>query len=168
MRNFMCGARPRVYRLGWFVGGTALTLASFAVGRLSASPHGAEPVTAALLVQNLDAPDDPRELIPLPGPGAQPGQPGEGAQPGECPVYLYQDGQLYELRPGEEGMPLPGQGQPGGLRPGRDGSPELFPLEPPAPRTPPRAPPRPSNPEPDNFPGLEVSLPSGMLKVANK
>jgi hypothetical protein len=69
------------------------------------------------------APDDPRELLPLPGPGRQPGQqpvPGEG-QTGECPLFLYQDGQLFRFD-------APG-GQPNG-QPGPGGSPELFPLQP--------------------------------------
>jgi len=63
-------------------------------------------------------PSDPRELLPLPGQGEDGGQ---GAAPGECPVYLYQDGQLFQLPPGQ---PLPGQPTPGG------GSPELIPLDP--------------------------------------
>jgi hypothetical protein len=61
-------------------------------------------------------PNDPRELIPMPGPGSEP-QPGQGGQPQECGIYLYQDGQLYQLPPGQ----LPGQG---------GGSPELIPLNP--------------------------------------
>ncbi len=60
-------------------------------------------------------PNDPRELIPMPGPGQQEG---EGGQPQECGIYLYQDGQLYQLQPGQQ---LPGQG---------GGSPELIPLNP--------------------------------------
>jgi hypothetical protein len=61
-------------------------------------------------------PNDPRELIPLPGPGGTEPPPG-GGQPQECGIYLYQDGQLYQLQPGQ----LPGQG---------GGSPELIPLNP--------------------------------------
>lgn len=63
-------------------------------------------------------PNDPRELIPMPGPGGNEPQPGQGGQPQECGIYLYQDGQLYQLQPGEQ---LPGQGE---------GSPELIPLNP--------------------------------------
>lgn len=62
-------------------------------------------------------PNDPRELIPMPGPGNEP-QDGQGGQPQECGIYLYQDGQLYQLQPGQQ---LPGQG---------GGSPELIPLDP--------------------------------------
>jgi hypothetical protein len=97
-------------------------------------------VPEGLLVQdNLPErdPNDPRELIPMPGPGGgnQP-QPGQGGQPQECGIYLYQDGQLYQLQPGQQ---LPGQG---------DGSPELIPLNPvpggpggPSPAAPPPPPP---------------------------
>lgn len=73
---------------------------------------------------------DPREMIPLqPGPGQQrPGnQPGEGQGNDQCPVFIYQDGQLYMLpRPGQQpgSGPGPGPGLPG------DGSPELIPLQP--------------------------------------
>jgi hypothetical protein len=63
-------------------------------------------------------PNDPRELIPMPGPGGNEPQPGQGGQPQECGIYLYQDGQLYQLQPGQQ---LPGQGE---------GSPELIPLNP--------------------------------------
>lgn len=82
-------------------------------------------------------PNDPRELIPMPGPGGgnEP-QPGQGGQPQECGIYLYQDGQLYQLQPGQQ---LPGQGE---------GSPELIPLNPvpggpggPGPAAPPPPPP---------------------------
>lgn len=80
-------------------------------------------------------PNDPRELIPMPGPGNEP-QPGQGGQPQECGIYLYQDGQLYQLQPGQQ---LPGQGE---------GSPELIPLNPvpggpgsPGPAAPPPPPP---------------------------
>jgi hypothetical protein len=61
-------------------------------------------------------PNDPRELIPVPGPGGSEPPPG-GGPPQECGIYLYQDGQLYQLQPGQ----IPGQG---------DGSPELIPLNP--------------------------------------
>ncbi len=60
-------------------------------------------------------PNDPRELIPMPGPGGT--EPPGGGEPQECGIYLYQDGQLYQLEPGQ----LPGQGE---------GSPELIPLNP--------------------------------------
>jgi hypothetical protein len=112
----------------------AVILASvvFAVGML-VGRIGHTPVTQATLPTELspssliwrisplvqDAPErdpsDPRELIPMPGPGQQEGQ---GGQPQECGIYLYQDGQLYQLQPGQQ---LPGQGE---------GSPELIPLNP--------------------------------------
>jgi hypothetical protein len=81
-------------------------------------------------------PPDARELIPIPGQGQgqQPGQ-GQGQQPGqgECPIFIYQDGQLFMMpQPGQQ----PGQGfGPGPGVPG--GSPELIPLPgQPAPQTP--------------------------------
>jgi hypothetical protein len=114
----------------WTLAALALALAAFAAGRLSApqpqpltngptmpAGHSAAPT---LLIQAQRAPDDPRELIPLPGPGQQPA-PGEG-EAGECPLFLYQDGQLFRFD-------APG-GQPNG-QPGQGGSPELFPLQPP-------------------------------------
>jgi hypothetical protein len=90
--------------------------------------------------------NDPRELIPLgPGPGQGPGQQ-PGQQPGECPVYIYQDGKLFQF-------PAPGQ-QPGGQQPGQRGLPnnnqpgaapqELIPLDP--------TPSNPSNPSNPNAP----------------
>ena len=122
----------------WLASALALAFAAFTAGRLSApqpQPLAAnigESATAAPLqlrppqLQPVQlqpaqpAPDDPRELLPLPGPGQQP-VPGEG-QTGECPLFLYQDGQLFRFD-------APG-GQPGG-RPGPGGgSPELFPLQP--------------------------------------
>ncbi len=128
------------------MGGVGLMLLSFTAGRLSTtSTLASEPTIEAssasepglLLVQNLDTSEDSRELIPLPGPGVGPDmQPGEE----ECPVYLYQDGQLYRLMPG----------QPDGQAPGRGGSRELFPLEP-LPRTPPSPPEEPSPPRPRTF-----------------
>lgn len=97
---------------------------------------------------------DPRELIPLqPGPGQGPGQGPAQPQPGqgqgeECPILIYQDGQLYRFDlPGQPmpgpGGPLPGPGMPGG-------SPELIPLDPstPSPPSPPSQPTPPdSNPD---------------------
>ncbi len=58
--------------------------------------------------------NDPRELQPFPGPGDNFGLP-QGSE--ECPLYFFQDGQLFQMEPGE------------GL-PGQNGSPELFPLQP--------------------------------------
>jgi hypothetical protein len=118
--------------LGVVVLATGLFTAGIVVGRMSQTP---EPEAVSLpteyspdnlpiwrispLVQD-DAPErdpnDPRELIPMPGPGQQQGEGGQ--QPQECGIYLYQDGQLYQLQPGQQ---LPGQG---------DGSPELIPLNP--------------------------------------
>ena len=119
----------------------SLAAAGFAAGRLSA-PHAPEsraaPAAGLRLTQNSSpvapqqAPNDPRELIPL-GPGQQPGQgpgqrPGQqpGQQPGECPVQIYQDGKLYTFpQPGQQ----PGQGN--GPQPGQPGQPqELIPLGP--------------------------------------
>ncbi len=101
----------------WLIGGLALALTGFAAGRLSASAPSATPPhpdSGPMLIQDRN----PRELFPLPGPGQGFGlQPGEG----ECPLFLYQDGQLFRFD---------GQGQPGGPFPGGPGSPELFPLEP--------------------------------------
>ena len=144
----------------------SLAAASFAAGRLSAPralEFGAAQSVGMVLVQNSSpapsatpgqAPDDPRELIPL-GPGQQPGQrPGQrpGQQPGqgtgECPVQIYQDGKLYTFpQPGQQ--PQPGQGN--GPQPGQPGQPqELIPLgpgnggggsTPSSPGTPPAAPP---------------------------
>ena len=139
----------------------SLAAASFVAGRLSA-PHALESRAASaaglVLTQNSSpatpqAPNDPRELIPL-GPRQQPGQ-GTGQQPGqqpgqapaECPVQIYQDGKLYTFpQPGQQ--PQPGQGN--GPQPGQPGQPqELIPLGPgnggggatPSSPTPPAAPP---------------------------
>lgn len=87
---------------------------------------------------------DPRELIPLqPGPGQGPGQPQPGQEPGaECPVLIYQDGQLFRFDlPGPGGV-LPGPGMPGG-------SPELIPLEPNTPPCPAPSQPTPPDSNPD-------------------
>lgn len=140
---------PAALRRGWWLAGAlALALAAFAAGRLSAAPPPATGIAGGaanaaphlppgmLPVQNSPAPDDPRELIPLPGPGQQP-VPGEG-QAGECPLFLFQDGQLFRFdNPG---------GVPGG-QPGGGGSPELFPLQPaPQPGQPLPAPPEEEQP----------------------
>jgi hypothetical protein len=147
---------------GLVLTGVGLLLAGFFAGRLSQGPGvpgvGAFATGAARPVQ-FQFPQTPpdqgaQELIPLPGPGRgnQPGQgmqpqPGQGQQPQECPVFIYQDGRLYQLpRPGQEQQPGPGMGplpgQPGG-------SPELIPLEPtiPAPAIP-TTPPEPNEPQP--------------------
>ncbi len=109
-----------------------LFAAGIVVGRVGqASTTSSQEVTAELSPNNLPIwrisplvqdtpqrdPNDPRELIPMPGPGGAQPQPGQGGQPQECGIYLYQDGQLYQLQPGQ----LPGQG---------GGSPELIPLDP--------------------------------------
>lgn len=133
-------SRPNAW---WFLAGAGLALAGFAAGRLSAPPAlDATPPRAAALIQIQDGsdPTDPRELIPFPG--TVPGQgPGQGVQPGDgqCPLYLYQDGELYRFD-------LPGT--PGGIFPGGDGSPELIPIQP-APRIP--LPPGPLEPRPPGF-----------------
>lgn len=146
-------APPRWRRGRRLLGALALALVAFAAGRLSAqqavtAETVSPPVSPALHTRTAhpglervqqQAPDDPRELIPLPGPGQQPGQqPGPG-QTGECPLFLYQDGQLFRFD-------APG-GQPGG-QPGQGGgSPELFPLQPvPPPGQPLPVPPRQEEP----------------------
>lgn len=137
----------------------------FVAGRLSVQPQQGEVFQAqrgARLQavqfdqqqQLLPAPD-PRELIPLqPGPG-QP-QPGQG-QGEECPILIYQDGQLFRFElPGQQmpgpGGPLPGPGMPGG-------SPELIPLEPGTPSlpSPPSSPqPAPAPTPPDSNPDQTI------------
>jgi hypothetical protein len=97
---------------------------------------------AWLFVQNPGQ-NDPRELIPMPGPGQLaplPGMPQESLPgDGSCPLYFFHDGQFFEFQPG-----MPGAA-PFGERNG-EGDPELFPLDPapgaPRPRQePPRQPP---------------------------
>jgi hypothetical protein len=103
----------------WLVlGALALASFSFLAGRQSTAQTllltRANQDMASYLVQN-----DPREMIPLPGPGQGFGlQPGQGE--GECPILLYQDGQLFQFMPGQPGIPgMPGQGNQ-----------ELIPLQP--------------------------------------
>ncbi|MCS7068085.1 MAG: hypothetical protein RMK51_10410 [Meiothermus sp.] len=122
----------------------ALLGMGFVAGRLSAQPGPGGSLEARQGVrlqpvqfdrqQLLPAPD-PRELIPLqPGPGQGPGQPQPGQGQEECPILIYQDGQLYRFDlPGPQ-MPGPGGLQPGPGLPG--GSPELIPLEPGTPSLP--------------------------------
>lgn len=137
----------------------------FVLGRLSALPEGGgvlqaqhgvklQPVQFDQQQQLLPAPD-PRELIPLqPGPG-QP-QPGQG-QGEECPILIYQDGQLFRFdQPGQPmpgpGGPLPGPGMPGG-------SPELIPLDPNTPSLPspsPQPAPLPAPTPPDSNPDQTI------------
>ncbi|WP_297860529.1 hypothetical protein [Meiothermus sp.] len=143
--------------LGLGLATMALLGTGFVAGRLSAQPQPGEASQTQRGVrfqavqfdqqQLLPAPD-PRELIPLqPGPG-QP-QPGQG-QGEECPILIYQDGQLFRFDlPGQQ-MPGPGGSMPGPGRPG--GSPELIPLDPstpyiPSPPTPPMPAPAPTPPE---------------------
>lgn len=119
----------------WLAGALCM-LFSFGLGRWSAASSGAETTSAAgvsttstylqphnpYLIQTAQPDNDPRELLPLPG---NPGGQGQGGGEGECPIYLYQDGQLFQFAPGQPGFP------------GGDGDQELFPLvPPPAPRTP--------------------------------
>ncbi|HEX2864379.1 MAG TPA: hypothetical protein VHN99_07400 [Deinococcales bacterium] len=121
--------------LGSVTAGLACLALGFGAGRLS-GPAAVAPQAPALaasravslpvqLTPPAQAPNDPRELIPLsPQNGQQNG--GSGQQPGQgqgttCPLYVLQDGQLYKL-PG--GQPVPGQQGGGG------GSPELIPLQP--------------------------------------
>ncbi|MCS7058212.1 MAG: hypothetical protein NZ849_07425 [Meiothermus sp.] len=129
---------------GRFLGFVLLLGLAFGLGRWSAPSEGLNPQPfggQAVRVQfdpqqPLQAAPDARELIPLlPGPGQGPGtgSPQEGQ---ECPLLIYQDGQLYRFE-------LPGQPMPGGPLPGPgmpEGSPELIPLEPQAPQ--PSPPPR--------------------------
>ncbi len=119
----------------------------FGLGRLSLPPGGmleANPSPTFHPVQFDPQPPlapapDARELIPLqPGPG-QP-QPGQG-QGEECPILIYQDGQLFRFDLPAPGGPLPGPGMPGG-------SPELIPLDPLNP-SPPRPAPEPPQTSPD-------------------
>ena len=100
-------------------------------------------------LQNQHEGYDPRELIPLGPNGQQPGQgqqpqPGQGQTPADCPVQIYQDGQLFTFpRPGQQ----PGQGQ--GNQPGQSGgAQELIPLNPSTPSSPstPNTPSSPSTP----------------------
>ena len=139
-------------------GALCLMLFGFGLGRLSAAPSGAisqlsiDSVAVLkgtshpqnlFLIQAAQEDNDPRELLPLPGnPGGQ-GPGGQGLQPGEgeCPIYLYQDGQLFQFAPGQPGFP------------GGDGDQELFPLIPPS---------TPRTPQPPTFDGGDdvVQLPS--------
>ncbi|PNY79435.1 hypothetical protein [Deinococcus koreensis] len=130
---------------GWPVALTLGALAvGFALGRSAApaSPNAssanaassgtARPVAALSAVlppssaqgqASPQAPDDPRELIPVvpgsgdrPAPGSPQPRPGEG----ECTVLMFRDGQFYRMQPG----PPPPGGTP------RSGDGEVFPLQP--------------------------------------
>ncbi len=146
--------------LGLLAAAVALLSAGFFLGRVSTPNTQLEarvPIKIQL-VQNAapqaPAPNDPRELIPLGPNGQQPGQgqgqqpqPGQGQAPADCPVQIYQDGQLFTFpRPGQQ----PGQGQ--GNQPGQPGQgQELIPLNPSTPGTPsspstPSTPATPANP----------------------
>ncbi len=151
--------------LAFFAAACTLLGAGFILGRGTApntvSETRATPVFSLQLAQNTapkpapQAPNDPRELIPLnpngqqgQGQGQQP-QPGQGQAPQDCPVQIYQDGQLYTFpRPGQQ----PGQGNGQGQQPGQGGGQELFPLNPNAPTTPnsPGVPSSPRLPTPTN------------------
>ena len=131
--------------LGFLAAAVALLGAGFWLGRVSAPLNTLAEARASLpnvqLVQNAQrpqqAPNDPRELIPLnPNQGQQPGQgqrpqPGQGQAPQNCPVQIYQDGQLFTFpRPGQQlGQGGQQPGQPGGAQ-------ELIPLNPSAPSSP--------------------------------
>ncbi|MCA9839278.1 MAG: hypothetical protein KC422_20365 [Trueperaceae bacterium] len=97
-------------------------------------------------------PDDPRELLPVPGTG-QGQQPGQGLVPqnGECPLYFYQDGQFFQM--------MPGQGFPG-----QNGSPELIPLQP-VPGFP--GGPMPIDPGSGPAAGLKEELAETVIKIRN-
>ncbi|HEX7005035.1 MAG TPA: hypothetical protein VF168_12690 [Trueperaceae bacterium] len=149
------------------VAGSVVVVAAFAVGRLTADrtpyPVYSWSRSALDLVQFSRQPDDPRELIPLPGQGLPGGQ-GQSPQQAECPLYFYQEGQLFRMRPGA--------GRPNG--PMGQGNPELFPLEPvppPSSPSPAPAPPRPpeqQEPLPPFFraPGVAGAPADGQLFVA--
>lgn len=151
--------------LGLLVAAFALLGAGFFLGRVSLpntalEARAAQNSPALVMVQNTapnapqPAPNDPRELIPLGPNGQQPGQgqgqqpqPGQGQAPADCPVQIYQDGQLFTFpRPGQQ----PGQGQ--GNQPGQPGgAQELIPLNPGTPSSPstpstPSSPNTPANP----------------------
>ncbi|MBF6593117.1 MAG: hypothetical protein IVW51_01555 [Thermaceae bacterium] len=138
-------------KLGLYgLGGLVLLASAFLAGRLSTATPTSLHVTptASSAIQSFNtqfnqnpspnfglppqtpqAAPDPREMIPLPGPGnQQPGtQPGQQNGSAQCPVFIYQDGQLYALpQPGQQ--PGQGQGQGPGIPGG--GSPELIPLQP--------------------------------------
>lgn len=165
-------ARHALKALAFVIGGALIAVSSFALGRITAPQQllQARVQTPRLIpVQDQQAPglgqqQTPQELIPLPGPGQQtPGQqpgpplPGQGQQPGNCPVYIYQDGKLYQFpapgqQPGQQRGPGngPGPGTPGGPQ-------ELIPLDPgggggnpgnPTPNLPPNFPQQPSTPPP--------------------
>lgn len=116
----------------------------FVVGRISTHPAygGAFQAQRGVRLQavqydpqqQLLPTPDPRELIPLqPGPGQGPGQPQPG-QGEECPILIYQDGQLFRFELPGQPIPGPGGPQPGPGMPG--GSPELIPLDPSTPSLP--------------------------------
>lgn len=166
---------PALKGLAFLVGGALIAVSSFGLGRLSA-PQASLELRAQMPrltpVQDQQAPglgqqQTPQELIPLPGPGQQtPGQqpgppiPGQGQQPGNCPVYIYQDGKLYQFpAPGQQPGQQPGQGN--GPGPGIPGGPqELIPLDPgggsggnpgnPTPNLPPNLPQQPTPPPSNN------------------
>ncbi|WP_018465682.1 hypothetical protein [Calidithermus timidus] len=159
----IAGKFPWLRLSGLVVAGVGLLLTGFFAGRLSQGSSASNVASSAaefarpVQFQFPQTPPDQgaQELIPLPGPGRgnQPGQgqqpqPGQGQQPQECPIFIYQDGRLYQLpRPGQEQQPGSGMGplpgQPGG-------SPELIPLEPINPGPTPTTPLEPPSPQPNN------------------
>ena len=108
-----------------------LLSAGFYLGRSSVPQVSTVSVESFAQIQLIQD-NDPRELQPFPGPGQGFGLP-QGSE--ECPLYFFQDGQLFQMDP-EQGLP------------GQEGSPELFPLQP-LPGAPgqPTAPPPPALPE---------------------
>ncbi len=161
--------------LAFLIGGATIALSSFALGRITTPQPTLEArvQTPRLIpVQDQQAPglgqqQTPQELIPLPGPGQQtpgqqPGPPVPGQGQGKCPVYIYQDGRLFQFpAPGQQPGQQPGQGN--GPGPGTPGGPqELIPLDPgggsggggnpgnPTPNLPPNLPQQPTPPAPNN------------------
>jgi len=127
------------------------------MGGVQAQPGGRlQPVQFDRQQPLLPAPD-PRELIPLqPGPGQGPGQPQPSPGQGqECPILIYQDGQLYRFELPRQPMPGPGGPMPGPGMPG--GSPELIPLDPNTPSLPsPPSQPSPAPAPPDTNPDQTI------------
>jgi len=98
--------------LSLVLGGFALLLLGVGMGRLSAvTAVNFQPQT--LHLQTVQFSQSPEELIPLaPGPGQGPRlRPGQQPGQGDCPVFIYQDGRLYQLpRPDQQPGQQPGQG----------------------------------------------------------
>lgn len=158
----------RLGRLSKPIAATLVLLVVFAAGYMAglrsapkawtleaSEPRLEQPRWVQFEQQPLQPMPDPRELIPLqPGPGQGPGQPQLGQGQGEeCPLLIYQDGQLYRFDLPGQPMPGPGGPQPGPGMPG--GSPELIPLEPNAPSLPSPSP-QPTPVPPDSNPDQSI------------